>query len=750
MLPEAVRTSESVRGTFAGVASAVMIITVAVPATAAQTEESPAVHTELRPPRAGTAPIIDGTLDDAVWQGPPLELGEWQSYNPLHGERIPQQTRVWIAYDSRYLYFAFQCDDPDPSGIKTSISRRDRIFSDDWVGLSLDALGTGQLAYHMMVNPSGIQLDMLNTSGGGEDVSPDWIWDSAGRVHEGGYTVEIRLPLQSIRFKGGDEVRMGVLFWRRVSRTGISVSWPALSPGRWVFEHHAPLVFNDLRAVPPREVIPSATFGVQQSRRNPSSWNGAEGNPDLGLSAKVGLNSTITLDATINPDFSQVESDAFQVEVNQRFPVFFSEKRPFFMEGAGLFNMAGVGDDSSMITTVHTRRIVDPLAGVKLTGSTGRLTFATLSAVDQGPGRLVPAGEPGSSQNKLFNLIRTRYSVGGSNYVGTLVTLTDFASGYNRAAGADAMWRPSGSQRLSGMVLWSTTRATDGSRITRGAAGQVNYGYSYRRLLDLAGQVEHYDRDFQMDTAFYQRTGFTSGWAYAGLSLYPDRHRYPWFRRVVPFTFTQGGRDRMAGADDFLNVTGVRMHFTRQGFFRFDQLRGREAWAGRRYDLGRSRIFGQVQLFRWLNVFSHVNFGGAVFYDPIEPFQGRSTTYRLNVTLQPSERFNQEVGYQRVEFDRAATGVRVFDLNILNSRTTYQFSRHVFVRGTAQYDGSHRRILTDLLGSYELRPGTVFFAGYGSLLERRDWRNEEWVLREGRYLVTRRGLFLKASYLHRF
>ena len=128
-----------------------------------------APRAELRPPRAAEPPSIDGVLDDEVWRSGPLETGEWLSYNPLHGTAIPQKTKTWIAYDADYLYFAFQCDDPEPSQIKTSITRRDNIWSDDWVGLSLDALGTGQLSYHLLVNPSGVQLDMLNSASGGED-----------------------------------------------------------------------------------------------------------------------------------------------------------------------------------------------------------------------------------------------------------------------------------------------------------------------------------------------------------------------------------------------------------------------------------------------------------------------------------------------------------------------------------------------------------------------------------------------------
>ena len=148
--------------------------------------EAAAVKPSLRSHRLSQPPNIDGVLDDEAWREGPLETGEWLSYNPLYGSSVPQKTKVWIGHDTNYLYFAFQCDDPDPSAIKTSITRRDNIWSDDWVGISLDALGTGQLSYHLMVNPNGVQLDMLNTVSGGEDQSPDYVWDSAGRRNAGG------------------------------------------------------------------------------------------------------------------------------------------------------------------------------------------------------------------------------------------------------------------------------------------------------------------------------------------------------------------------------------------------------------------------------------------------------------------------------------------------------------------------------------------------------------------------------------
>jgi hypothetical protein len=710
--------------------------------------DSPRPVAELHGNRTAQPPTIDGILDDSVWREPAVDSGEWRSYNPLHGDTVPQKTKVWVAYDADYLYFAFQCLDPEPRGIKTSITRRDNIWADDWVGLSLDALGTGQQSYHLMVNPSGVQLDMLNSVAGGEDESPDFVWDSAGRINESGYAVEIRLPLQTIRFRGGN-VRMGVLFWRRISRTGVSISWPALEPGKWVFERHAALTFSDLQPRLPREVLPSATFARNQRRDTPEQWGSGANDTDLGISAKYGITSRITVDATLNPDFSQVESDAFQVEVNQRFPVFFSEKRPFFMEGAGIFTLAGQGNDNSLQSAVHTRRIADPIFGAKLTGTAGRMTFATLTALDQGPGRNLPSGDPDTGKDRLYNIGRAQYSLGPSNYVGALVVDAEFAGGSNRVVGTDLSWRVSSAQRVTGFLLASATRAPRAAESTSGLGGQVGYEYNSRRLV-LLGYGEHYDRDFHMETAFINRVGITSGWGYGEYSFYPDKGKYPWLRRVSPFSFTQGGRDRIAGGDELLQVSGIRLRFTRQGFVRLDRFDGFEVWAARRFDRGNWRAQGNVQLYRWISLDGQLMTGKSVFYDPTTPFQGHTRDTNIGVTLQPSGRLSQSLSYRHVAFDRALTGERVYDLDIVNSRTTYQFSRQFFIRAIAQFDSSRSRVLTDFLSSYELRPGTVVYAGYGSLIEQRDFVNGQWIVGQGDYRTSQRGLFLKTSYLHRF
>src|SRR5881296_254199 len=433
------------------------------------------LHADDRPEflvsRAQEPPKIDGALEDEVWQNSPLTLGDWISYNPLRGEKSTFRTDVRIAYDERYLYFAFHCFDPEPTKIRATISRRDNVFNDDWIGLSLDSAATGQTSYHLMVNPSGIQMDALNTPSSGEKFEADLIWDSAGKLTDDGYVVEIRLPLQSSRFAGGINVKMGILFWRHISRTGVSSSWLDIPPGQWVFERHAHLAFSELHQPRLIEVLPSITHNITQLRATQDRWNPWASDTNLGVGVKYGITSNITLDATIKPDFSQVESDAFQVQVNQRYPIFYTEKRPFFMEGMALFNVAGTGGDGNMRVGVHTRKIISPDWGSKLTGTAGKVTFGLLDASDKTPEDLGNRGAAIAGNNKIFTIGRATYSLGQSNYAGAIVTDTEHAGRFNRVAGGDLDFRPSPKQYFSATFLESQT-GVSGMNATQGTGSQ--------------------------------------------------------------------------------------------------------------------------------------------------------------------------------------------------------------------------------------------------------------------------------------
>ncbi len=702
---------------------------------------------ELQISRIAESPKIDGTLDEAVWKAPPLPIGEWLTYNPLYGNRIAQSTRVWAAYDNTGLYFAFHCLDSEPEKIKTAISRRDTIFNDDWVGMSLDSLGSHQSSYEFLVNPSGIQADMLNSSTAGEDTSPDWVWQSAAKQTADGYTVEIGIPFKTIRFKNGEEVRMEVLFWRRVSRLGTSVSWPDLPPGTSIFTRHAPLILHNVKKPVTLEFIPNLTYVLNQTRSTPDSWTN-DSKPDGGITAKYGISSTVTLDATYRPDFSQVESDAFQLEVNQRYPLFYSEKRPFFMEGMGTFDLAGVGGDANMRTAVHTRRIIDPLFGVKLSGTIGKVTFSTLSSSDRAPGN-TESSDPLYEKKQYFNIARALYSLGKGTYIGGLVTDTELGSGHNRIIAGDLSLQFGEHQQLTATAIASGSRDFDGRNERRGVAGQASYSYS-SKLQTFITQFEHFDKDFQMDTAFLNRTGITTNWTFYSYNFYPDEKRYSWFKKFTPFVWTHAGRDRIQGGDETFFLGGVRMNFTRQGFFRVDYGGGKEAWAGQNFHTRRTQLMGNAQFFPWLYVFGYARVGRSIFYDLENPFSGDSQNFSFEATLQPSAKLNQSISFDKAIFNRASTGDRVYSVDIINLKTTYQFSDHFFVRAIERYDSSRKRVIMDFLISYEPVPGTVAYAGYGALFEKRDWDGARFVPGAHDFLNMQRGIFFKLSYLFRY
>jgi hypothetical protein len=389
-----------------------------------------------------------------------------------------------------------------------------------------------------------------------------------------------------------------------------------------------------------------------------------------------------------------------------------------------------------MRTAVHTRRIVNPSWGSKVTGTAGRMTFGLLNALDDG------------EDDKVFTLGRATYSLGRSNYVGGVAIDTAHAGRHNRVAGGDLAFRFSPRHSVSASFLASDTGV--GSDSTEGTASQATYRFDSRRFASET-QVEHYGRDFQMDTAFFNRTGFTSAWSYGELNFFPREGSNFWLKRVSLFYWTKLGRDRVQEGDDrFLNA-GIRFNLTRQGYVQVNHNRGREPWAGREFNTGGGiNVFGSGQILRWLDINGGFNRNRAIYYDPADPFQGNSASYSFGVTLQPNQHFNQNIEYERVRFDRASTGERVFTVDIVNLRTTYQFNRRLLARLIEQYDSSRRRLLTDLLGSYEFVPGTVLHAGYGSLHERRGFVQGRLLPGGGDFMTVSRGLFLKASYVHRF
>ena len=319
----------------------------------------------LRPQMTAKPPAIDGVLDDPAWSSGPIINEPFIINNPVYGTPLPEKTKVWLTYDPDNLYFAFYCYD-DPGKIKGTLTKRDNIFGEDWIDVDIDAMGNRQFTLENACNPLGVQGDLINSASGGESADPDWVWYSAGRVVADGYIVEMRIPLKSIKFKSGENVTMHMGFYRNQSHSGTNSSWPQIDQKIGYFNSLTPVVFEKLNNQLRLEALPSVTYGGIWDRQSPEKWSAADDATQFGMGIKYGITSSVNAELTVNPDFSQVESDQFQVVANQRYPIFYSEKRPFFMDINNQFNLAGTNGPTNMGTAVHTRNIVDPVLGRKI------------------------------------------------------------------------------------------------------------------------------------------------------------------------------------------------------------------------------------------------------------------------------------------------------------------------------------------------------------------------------------------------
>jgi hypothetical protein len=713
----------------------------------------------LRSTRALKEPVLDGRLDDLVWQREPDVDDTFITYSPVSGNVFPQKTRVWLANDSMNLYFAFYCYDTEPGKIKSSITKHDNMWNDDWIGFNLDTIGDKRNGYVLCVNPNGIQGDLYDSTATGVDFSPDYVWYSTGKIVKDGYIIEMRVPLSSIKYTSGKNVAMNIIFERSVTRLGLMGSWPQVPAGKGFFAGMTRVIYDELESQRKFEAIPSITYGSLWDREEPGTWSEGDDSTNVGITAKYMITSSIAAEAAINPDFSQVETDDFQVLANQRYPIFYSEKRPFFMEASKIFNIAGSSmGDKNLITAVHTRRIVDPLWGAKVGGQLKGFSFGLLAAADEWPGRKFDPEIDGAAENPFdgkkaaFIIGRTKVGVGGDNYIGAIITNRNFAEGYNRIIGSDMYLRFGGGNHFfRSHFLYSSSKNESTLEKTHGSALTLSYEF-HSKPFDIMSAYEYFDQDFNMYTAFIRRKGLSKFTSQAGVNFYPQSGKFSWITRITSYVLGYYLHDTITGEDDYLLKGGISFNFIKSGYFSLRYQTFGEYWAGQTFKGGLFETLGGIQLTKWLNLSAYFMIGENIYYHPVDPLLGDGISYNFQMTIQPNDKLSQYFLYLYQGLDRKSDGERLYDVDILISRTTYQVNRYLFLRAIFQYDSYLETILSDALISFTLIPGTVLHIGYGSLHEKLGWEDNRWYnygpMRK--YYQTSQSLFLKASYLFRF
>lgn len=681
--------------------------------------------TLLNATKTVTPPTIDGILNEELWQQT-MGYSGFKTTEPKIGEPSKEKTVVYIAYDDNNLYFAIKCYDSQPDKIKASITKRDGIYEEDLVGILLDTYNDRQNALGFIVNPLGVQGDLVENVNGMMDISQDFIWESAGTINPEGYSVETRIPLKSIRFQNAKDVTMGVGFLRRNIRNSEMSAFPFYTPEKGsMVEQLGEIVFHGIKYKRTFELLPSIT------NKNTNGEDETDNGTSLGITGKVGLTSTLTGDVTINPDFSQVESDASQIEFNRRSAVIYEEKRPFFLEGMSDFIIAGIGGENPVPVVVHTRKIVEPVAGIKISGKVNSTnSISAIFAADESP-KYLP--ESRKKENAYFEIIRHKKLFGEGNYLGSIITSRELLDDHNTVAGLDGRYRFNKSVVEFNYLYLN--KKEKGSA-TGGHSAGVTLNYEDKKHY---AELSIYDisKDFNLPIGFVDRSGLRT------LNVTGVRIFYPSSKLLQQIYIMYDGNlrnDKYYQMNENSHTLGVSLSMPRSSYIYLSYSKATEVFANKLFDLGSLSFNLSSQPTKSISGSISYQRSGKPFYDPNTPFQGDEQGIQVMLTIQPDDKINIEASTITAAFRDRKSGNNVYDTGIYRGKLTYNLHKYLFFRGIVEKNGFTKNITTDFLASFTYIPGTVFHIGYGSLYEKDN------ITRPDKFFETRHSLFAKISY----
>jgi hypothetical protein len=704
-------------------------------------------------------------LEEFVGDGQRSDLAKitgLRQRDPGDGDPVSQPTTVYLGYDDRNFYAVFVCTD-EPDKIRAHMSKREDILSDDSVGIFLDTFHDHQRCYEFLVNPLGIQLDGIATEGQNDDFSFDTVWRSEGKLTATGYAVLIAIPFKSLRFKSEDLQNWGISVARIIQRNNETSFWPYITHKVQAFTSQFADAGGIERISPGRNIqlIPYGFLARAKflDDQIPAFKSQTEGR--VGLDAKVVFHDSLTLDITLEPDFSQVESDDPQVTVNQRFEVFFPEKRPFFMENAGFF--------STPETLFFSRRIANPQFGARLTGKVGRWDLGVLAIDDRAPGQGLADGDPLAGKRAGIGVARIQREFGADSKIGVLVTSRDFAGSSNRVASIDTRLKLSPQWYFIGQAMESFTHSLDGTK----SSGAAYYAELYRQDRHMSNDILYQDRSpaFRSDLGFIPRVDIRQFSHFLSYRWRPEKRRISAFG---PNSFTTVDWDRRGRVQDWRQNIAFDLELKGQTFIFVRRAEFYELFQNLPFREHQNTLQVSTSWVRWLELAGAVDFGRGVNYFPgntLAPFLANAEDANLSITLRPSSRlrFQQTYLYDRLGLlngfqpsGAPSTGA-IFNNHILRSKINYQFSRELSLRAILDYNAvlpnsalvnldKTKRVTGDVLLTYLIHPGTAFYAGFTDTRENLALLGGPPTLLERirqPSLTTGRQFFVKLSYLFR-
>jgi len=673
--------------------------------------------------KKASGPIrVDASLDEPSWQETtPIPIAhEWYP-----GDNIPAavKTDVLVTWDDHRLYVAFRASDPQPGRIRARYAERDANFSDDTIGFLIDPYNDDRRAYQFRVNPLGVQSDAINSDvEGSEDFGWDAIWDSAGRITADGFIVEIAIPLQQLRIPAGSESRtwgfLAMRDWPRDVRHRFRSIVTDQNRNCLICQFADVGGFGTTAAGRNLEVTPTLTGTLRQERGFGSSFETTDDGIEPGISARWAMTTGTSLQATLNPDFSQVEADAAQLDVNTRFAISYPEKRPFFLEGSDFFE--------TQLPLVFTRTIADPTAGLKLTGKSGPNTFGVLFARDRINNLILPSDQSSRrltlASDTNAGVFRYRREFGASATAGFLVSTRTGEDYSNTVVSADSYFRLNEQDSLRVQLAGSDTSyprslgADDGS----GHAVRASYRHSDRNWTWGAGYDE-LASEFRADVGLFNQVGVRRGNGFAERRIRGGPER--WFRNIFVFAGMDAQRQLEGEWTEWGGDFGAVYQGTRQSSISFNVAPNQEFFAGRTYHNFRQSVEASIQVTSDINVGAFVNWGETIDFTNRRPAD--FVTFGPSATLNLGRRMHAEVSYIRQVLETEA-GARIFAVDLPQARLLYHFNGRTFLRAILQYQNvklnqeqyqipvprEQSDFLSQLLFSYRVNAQTVFLLGY--------------------------------------
>ncbi len=693
---------------------------------------TPVYHPTLEVSRTRAPIEIDGNLDDPGWRGA-AKADNFAEHNPGDQTKPPVNTEAYITYDDAKLYVSFICYD-DPATIRASMTERDRIGSDDNICFLLDTYGDAVWAYEFNVNPYGIQGDLLWSADQGEDSRFDLIWESAGQITDSGWQIELALPFSSLRFPNTEEQVWKMDFWRNHPReVRRQYSWAAYDrddpcwPCKWGtvtgIRNVAP--GRGIELMPSLVAFQSGSLDGDGTSGSPFDFVNDDGDGEMSLNAKYSITSDVTTEATYNPDFSQIEGDQSQIDVNTNFALFYNERRPFFREGDDLFR--------TYFDAVYTRSINDPDFAGKLIARLNRTSVAYLVARDNASPMILPFEENSEillAGKSVSNIVRARRTFGSNSRVGLLVNDRRMdGGGSGTLFSTDGQLRLAKNYALGWQVIGTHTEEPndtamtsgfndvkfDSDSLTAGFDGESFSGYAYylqlvRDSRDSYSRLDYTERSptFRSENGFQpsnnqRRVRFTT--------QYVHRPENSFMINLIP-SVELGKEWNFDGVtkEEYVSISLENKFNAAQTSLHSQYIIGNENYGGVQFD-GVWSVHTCLHSIpsKYLALGGHINYARKIARNQL--VFGHETSTGFWFDIRPVDRLLMENSYSYSTSKDVDTDERLWEGFLFWSRISLQMSRRLSLRVVSQYDDFYESWDVDPMLTYRLNAFSVFYVG---------------------------------------